>query len=327
MEGALAIRRLQRFGTVAMVSAALMMPGGSPAWAAQVFQESAGQVVIDAEHYHSKIPYSGQDWTLKTSQAGYAGSGYLEVLPDSGVTKNTGYVGASPELSYNVSFSTTGTYYVWTRGAGPNGNADTLHAGIDGSGPSSADRLSGFGTGWVWNRSTMDSVSATLSVTTPGLHTIHLWMREDGFRVDKFLLRKSTSSTAPSGTGPAESPKITVNTDTTPPTGSITMNSGAAATNNSTVTLALSATDDSGTVAQMQFSNDNVTYAAAETYAASRAWTLSSGEGAKTVYVKFQDAAGNWSSPASDTITLDTTPPQVAITSPADGTILTAPSP
>ena len=77
----------------------------------------------------------------------------------------------------------------------------------------------------------------------------------------------------------------------------------------------------------MQFSNDNVTYSVAETYATSKAWTLSSGDGPKTVHVKFLDAAGNPSAPAEDGITLDTVPPQVSITSPADGSVITAPSP
>ena len=45
-------------------------------------------------------------------------------------------------------------------------------------------------------------------------------------------------------------------------------------------------------------------------YATSAAWTLSSGDGLKTVYVRFQDSAGNVSSVAMASITLDTTPPQ-----------------
>jgi hypothetical protein len=163
---------------------------------------------MDAEHYDRRIGRNGKSWTFKTTQTGYAGSGYLEALPNSGTTINTGYPTTSPELVYNVHFTTTGTYYVWVRGAAPTTGDDTLHAGIDGTGPSTADRLSGFTTSWSWRRSTLDGVAATLKIATPGLHTIHLWMREDGFRVDKLLLRTSSSSTAPSGTGPAESPRV-----------------------------------------------------------------------------------------------------------------------
>ena len=107
--------------------------------------------------------------------------------------------------------------------------------------------------------------------------------------------------------------------DTTPPSGSVIINNGATSTNTPTVTLTLSATDNYGTVSQMQFSNDNVTYSTPETYATSKGWTVSSGDGTKTVYAKFSDASGNWSTPVSDSITLDTSPPVVTISSPSNG--------
>lgn len=107
--------------------------------------------------------------------------------------------------------------------------------------------------------------------------------------------------------------------DTTPPTGTITINGGAAGTNNPSVTLMLSATDNSGTVAQMKCSNDGAIYSTAEAYVTTKSWTLSSGDGTKTVWVRFADPAGNWSAAASDSIALDTTPPQISITSPVDG--------
>jgi hypothetical protein len=56
----------------------------------------------------------------------------------------------------------------------------------------------------------------------------------------------------------------------------------------------------------MQFSNDNVTYSTPEAYGTTKSWTLSAGDGTKTVYAKFSDAAGNWSAPYSDTIDLIT---------------------
>ncbi|MEK6837896.1 MAG: fibronectin type III domain-containing protein, partial [Nanoarchaeota archaeon] len=52
-----------------------------------------------------------------------------------------------------------------------------------------------------------------------------------------------------------------------------------------------------------------------ETYATSKAWTLTSGDGTKTVYVWFKDSVGNANtSPYSDLIILDTT-------APSDGTL------
>jgi hypothetical protein len=95
--------------------------------------------------------------------------------------------------------------------------------------------------------------------------------------------------------------------DTTPPVGTISINSGSTSTSSSTVTLALSSTEISG--AQMKFSNDNVTWTTAESFAMTKSLTLPSGDGTKTVYAKFADSAGNWSDVVSDMITLDTTAP------------------
>ena len=185
---------------------------------AQSFQEVGGQVVIEAEHFGTKIPRSGQDWVLGSAQAGFSGTGYMEALPNIGANLNTGYVTTSPELVYTVSFTTPGTYYVWVRGYGDNDVNDSIHAGVDGTGPASADRISGFPVGWTWSRDTMDSAPATLTIATPGVHTIHLWMREDGFIADKLLLRTDSSATAPSGTGPAESARGGSSTPPPPPT-------------------------------------------------------------------------------------------------------------
>ena len=50
----------------------------------------------------------------------------------------------------------------------------------------------------------MDSVVATINVTTPGVHTINVWMREDGMIFDKLVLT-TNSGYIPTGTGPVES--------------------------------------------------------------------------------------------------------------------------
>ncbi|MBI5100540.1 MAG: chitobiase/beta-hexosaminidase C-terminal domain-containing protein [Nitrospirae bacterium] len=106
--------------------------------------------------------------------------------------------------------------------------------------------------------------------------------------------------------------------DASAPTGTISINSGAVSTNATAVTLALTCADANG-CSQMRFSDDNSLWSAAEDYATSKARTLPSGDGAKTIYVKFKDAIGNWSGAYSDSIILDTTAP-VTTASPAGGT-------
>jgi len=103
--------------------------------------------------------------------------------------------------------------------------------------------------------------------------------------------------------------------DSTPPTGSVSISGGAAYSTTTAVTLTLSATDTGGSgLSQMQFSTDNVSWSAWETYATSKNWTLAAGDGVKTVYARFRDVATNVSVTYSDTITLDGTLPTGSIT-------------
>jgi hypothetical protein len=88
---------------------------------------------------------------------------------------------------------------------------------------------------------------------------------------------------------------IVSSTDITPPTGTISVNSGAVYTNNANVTLNLTANDLSG-VTQMRFSNDGITFSGTTSFAASTTWTLAGTEGTNMVWVQFKDTLGNWSS-------------------------------
>ncbi len=119
-------------------------------------------------------------------------------------------------------------------------------------------------------------------------------------------------STQNSKTRQATGPRVTtgysdaIQLDTLAPTGTIIINGGAASTNSTNVTLTLSCSDLQG-CSEMQFSNDGITYSSPEPYATTKAWTLTSGDGTKTVYAQFKDTAGNWSTAYNDTILLETT--------------------
>lgn len=117
---------------------------------------------------------------------------------------------------------------------------------------------------------------------------------------------------------------ITILSDTIAPSGTIKINNGNPYTNSSKVTLSLSAQDNPGGsgLSQMQFSNDGTVWSIPQPYAVSKTWDLSIGDGLKTVYVKFSDAAGNWSQVYSDSIILDTIAPELNITSPLDNAVV-----
>jgi RHS repeat-associated protein len=98
--------------------------------------------------------------------------------------------------------------------------------------------------------------------------------------------------------------------DGTPPgNATISIDGGNAYSPDTSVTLTLSATDNLSSVEFMQFSNDGTNWSSLETYGTTKAWTLASGAGTKTVRVKYQDENGNLSSAVSDTIVLDPTLP------------------
>jgi hypothetical protein len=100
--------------------------------------------------------------------------------------------------------------------------------------------------------------------------------------------------------------------DNTAPTGTVSINAGAVGTNTTAVSVAVPAADNAGGsgMSLVRLSNaSNMSGAVTYIYTSPIPWTLSAGEGTKTVYVEWRDAAGNWSATANDTIELDNSGP------------------
>ncbi len=102
-----------------------------------------------------------------------------------------------------------------------------------------------------------------------------------------------------------------ISLDKTPPTGSLTINDGAATTIEAAVTLHITGNDNLSGVTQMRFSNDGQTWSGWESFNSMHSnWDLSrfggsvSILGPKTVYAQLRDAAGNESRPFSATVRL-----------------------
>lgn len=176
-------------------------------------QDTTGTVVIEAEHYFDASDAAdGHLWFPLAARAGFSGEGYMTVLPDSGVNLgNAGFVEAGARLDFRIEFNTAGTHYIWLRGGDPlgNGSGDSVHAGINGASAATATRIDGaptfnIATGWNWVGNIQGDTRASIEVPSAGIHTFSLWMREDGFLVDKLILTTDVDFT-PTGTGPAES--------------------------------------------------------------------------------------------------------------------------
>ena len=101
--------------------------------------------------------------------------------------------------------------------------------------------------------------------------------------------------------------------DTSDPTGSIIIESGATYVSGTSVNLALSSADTGSGVAEMSFSNSGDSWTSWEAYSSGKSWTLNPSDGQKWVYVKYKDVAGNVSAAFSDDIILDTAGPTGSI--------------
>lgn len=156
------------------------------------FQESGGLVQGETEDFDQNVAQGGHDWTASTVVAGFSGAGYMEATPDSGVNNQPppDYVANSPYMTYSINFTTTGTYYAWVRMNSPNGAADSLHAGLNGAATASADRMynSGPSNKWTWTNDKIGGLRATVYIPSAGMYELFLWMREDGNRIDQWLL-------------------------------------------------------------------------------------------------------------------------------------------
>ena len=157
---------------------------------------------IEAEDFHTNLAQGTDSWQLQTNDPKFSGGNFLVAGPDDN-SSTTNILTQSPRLDYKVYFDTPGTYYLWVRGYGTDGNSDSVYTGLDGvlksayvgSFPISA--LS-------WVRRDTNGAIVSFTVSTPGEHILNFWMREDGFRFDKFVLTQDANFT-PSVFGPIES--------------------------------------------------------------------------------------------------------------------------
>ena len=163
--------------------------------------ETQGETLtIGAENFkaHSGKSHS---WKLKKDKAGAV----FQALPDSGKNYKKDYRSASPRLDTTLDLP-AGTYYVWVRGRaipGKQGSSNSLHLGLDGE--PKAEHISGFESELSWTNRTMKGSRVKLSVPK-GKHTLNVWMREDGFTLDKLWLTRNPDESP--GTSPSRGPSL-----------------------------------------------------------------------------------------------------------------------
>ena len=100
-------------------------------------------------------------------------------------------------LTYPVHFAAPGRYYVWVRAHSTGDEDNSLHVGLNGTWPSSGQRLQWCDGKSIWKWESKQRVPENhcgiphaiyLDVAAAGDHTVQFSMREDGFEFDAFLL-------------------------------------------------------------------------------------------------------------------------------------------
>ncbi len=107
--------------------------------------------------------------------------------------------------------------------------------------------------------------------------------------------------------------------DQTPPTVSMVLAGGRAATNQLTVAATVDASDDLSGVAEMALSADGTTYTEWTPYRRSTTWTFTPGDGLRTLWAKVRNGAGVASPATTATVTIDTVQPSADELIPAPG--------
>ncbi|MDI6780910.1 MAG: Ig-like domain-containing protein, partial [bacterium] len=131
--------------------------------------------------------------------------------------------------------------------------------------------------------------NATMSSTDEGVKTVYFVMQDNAGNI---------------GTA-----TDTIIYDHYSPTGTITINNGAALTNDREVYLSLSYEDSISGVDMISLREGTTTWGAWESAVTARKLIMSSGDGDKSVYYRIKDKSGRVSVEYSDTITLDTSAP------------------
>jgi len=163
------------------------------------------QIFLEAAYFDAAYSTGTHEW-VTTNLANASNNAAIVTTPDTGMLRNG--ANDSPMVSYFANFDNAGKWYVWIRGWGDTnsngiGSSDSLHAGLNGGLSTTANEIQNFPGGWSWSRSTRDNVNAFIQIPSAGVHTINLWMREDGLAVDKILLTNNPNFT-PTGTGPTQ---------------------------------------------------------------------------------------------------------------------------
>lgn len=195
-------------GSVVEVTAVVDNPRGAPR---RGFVEANGYVSIQAEHADRAVGGDGVGW-LRIPGIGRDSDG-MRATPVTAPRQTPG--GNGPRLEYTVNLSTTGPVTVWVY-VSPRNNVHptdglTYAVSLDDAAPQRVNVTTATGADDTsmnrqWERNTSDNVNRTATthtVTTPGEHTLKVWLVDPTLIVQKIII--DTGGLTPSYLGPPES--------------------------------------------------------------------------------------------------------------------------
>jgi len=278
------------------------------------------------------------DTTLVTVAATASQTLYLNIYNATNVRKRTGLALSGLGESYTATWNgkddgetvvVDGTYRIKVSdentGDQANESAETKTLVVDTAAPTSCSvEISGNAEYTIYTNVTLTTVTATdnsskkMRFKNDGgnwtdwedFQSSRSWnlTSNDGSRTVYYQAKDVAGNTATSVTD-------IITLDTTKPSNvNITITGVGDATsthsNSESVSLTISASDTTSGVEYMMIANDvTFTDRSWESYATSKDWTMTSGDGLKTVYIKAKDRAGKVSDVFTDNITLDKTDP------------------
>ena len=151
--------------------------------------ERNGKLMFEAENFvrqKRRLDSVGSDWTIRSEQSEYNGSGYVESLSSTGIRINREF-DAGAELSYDIVIQNPGTYKIWFRRYATNGKNNSAYIGINGQQIAGVDNGRDFNS-WTWQK--IGAVELD-----QGPHSLQLRRREAGYKVDSILLTTSELNT------------------------------------------------------------------------------------------------------------------------------------
>ena len=201
------------------------------------FEERDGYLLVEAERFYRQENGERRRWYQlptslplpgvpehETAPAKSASGGvYLHLLPDTRSTSDdflmsgenfSNQPGRMAVLLYSVRIQNPGRYYVWARAYSTGTEDNRIHVGLNGEWPESGQRMQWCEGKHSWRWESAQRTEANhcgepgkiyLDIPEAGEHTIMFSMREDGFRLDQWLITTDAEFQRPPD-GPVDEP-------------------------------------------------------------------------------------------------------------------------